>query len=99
MIVILEGAERTGKTTIAKMLEKRGFIYVKDSVRLYNGDIKHISLEETNNRIDAALNYLEKLSESNENVVIDRFHISNAVFADYYWRAAVFDVDWIFELQ
>ena len=87
MIVILEGAERTGKTTIAKMLEKRGFIYVKDSVRLYNGDIKHISLEETNNRIDAALNYLEKLSESNENVVIDRFHISNAVFADYYRQA------------
>lgn len=84
MIVILEGAERTGKTTIAKMLENKGFLYIKDSIRLYNGNLDRVTVEETTNRIDTAVNYLEKLSETNENIVVDRLHISNAVFAKYY---------------
>ena len=82
MIVILEGAERTGKSTIARMLEHKGFIYIKDVVRPINGDIKFLDVDETTHRIDAMLNFIIKLSETNENVVIDRFHISNAVFAE-----------------
>ena len=84
MIAILEGAERTGKTTIAKMLEKDGFVYIKDAVRLYNGDVFQISNRETNNRIDTAVNYIKELAKSNVNIVIDRLHISNAVFAKMY---------------
>ena len=82
MIVILEGAERTGKSTIARMLERKGFIYIKDVVRPINGNIEFLDADKTTHRIDAMLNFIIKLSETNENIVIDRFHISNAVFAD-----------------
>ena len=84
MIVILEGAERTGKTTIAKMLRDHGFVYIKDDVRLYNGNVKSYNTNETNNRIDTAINYIERLAEIDEDVVVDRLHISNAVFANWY---------------
>lgn len=74
MIVILEGVERCGKTTIAKEFEKRGFIYFKDIVREKNYEINYM-----NSRYDTTLNFLIKLNEKRVNIVIDRFHISQIV--------------------
>ena len=74
MIVILEGTERCGKTTIAKEFEKQGFINFKDIVR-----DKRYETEYMNSRYDAILNFLIKAHEEKINIVIDRFHISQIV--------------------
>lgn len=84
MIIILEGAERTGKTTLAKALENRGFVYFKDIPHIRDGEIKLFNNLEIMNRLDASLNILRALDKNNINVVVDRFHISEKVFNRFY---------------
>lgn len=84
MIIILEGTERTGKTTFAKELEKEGFINFKDIIHINSFNLFEYKTGEIDNRIDAITNFLSKLDKANINVVVDRFHISNAVYAKHY---------------
>lgn len=71
LIVVVEGLERTGKTTLCKEFEERGFVYFKDFNRINYHDVT--SLE---GRLDTTLTFLQNLSENGVNVVVDRLHLS-----------------------
>lgn len=76
MIVILEGLERTGKSTVAEILENNfGFIRFKDHNHLRFMDLKSIS-----NRLDATLSMITALDKANIDMVLDRFHISELIY-------------------
>ena len=77
LIVIVEGLERTGKTTLCKEFEKRGFVYFKDFNRINYHDVT--SLE---GRLDTILTFLQNLSENGVNVVVDRLHLSEYSYAN-----------------
>lgn len=83
MLVIIEGAERTGKSTLAKAFEEEGFINFKDIPNTY-GSIEEYDPNVMVNRIDAMLNMLIKLNDKGVDVVVDRFHISAKVFDKIY---------------
>ena len=76
MIVILEGLERTGKTTLAKIFEKRGFVNFKDHNHLRNFSIENIA-----ERLDSTLSTLIALDKKGINIVLDRFHISEYIYS------------------
>lgn len=77
LIVVVEGLERTGKTTLCKEFEKRGFVYFKDFNRINYHDVT--SLE---GRLDTTLTFLQNLSENGVNVVVDRLHLSEYSYAN-----------------
>lgn len=80
MIVILEGLERTGKSTVAEILENNfGFIRFKDHNHLMEMDSNSIA-----NRLDATLSMIVALDKAGKNVVLDRFHISELIYGTYY---------------
>ena len=80
MIVILEGLERTGKSTIAEILEtKYNFVSFKDHNHLMEMDCSSIA-----NRLDATLSMIVALDKAGKNVVLDRFHISELIYGTYY---------------
>ena len=76
MIVILEGLERTGKSTVAKRFEKRGFINFKD-----RNHIRDMSSQSIANRLDSTLSFLIQADKNNLNVILDRFHISEFIYS------------------
>ena len=89
MIVILEGLERTGKSTIAEILENNfGFIKFKDHNHLRFMDLKSIA-----NRLDSTLSMLVSLNKAGKNIVLDRFHISELIYGtnDRGYRDCDFD--------
>ena len=76
MIVILEGLERTGKSAVAEILENNfGFIRFKDHNHLRFMDLKSIA-----NRLDSTLSMLVSLDKAGNNIVLDRFHISELIY-------------------
>lgn len=75
MIVILEGPERTGKTTVAHYFEEKGFIYFKDRNHIRNYKPSNIA-----ERLDATLSFLISMDKAGVNVVLDRFHISELIY-------------------
>lgn len=80
MIVILEGLERTGKSTVAEILEtKYNFVSFKDHNHLMEMDCSFIA-----NRLDATLSMITALDKANIDVVLDRFHISELIYGTYY---------------
>lgn len=80
MIVVLEGLERTGKSTIAEILEtKYNFVNFKDHNHLMEMDRSSIA-----NRLDATLSMIIALDKANIDVVLDRFHLSELIYATYY---------------
>lgn len=79
LIVVVEGLERTGKTTLCKEFEKRGFVYFKDFNRINYHDVT--SLE---GRLDTTLTFLQNLSENGVNVVVDRLHLSEYSYANVF---------------
>lgn len=76
MIVILEGLERTGKTTLAKIFEEKGFVNFKDHNHLRNFSVGNIA-----ERLDSTLSTLVALDKNGINIVLDRFHISEYVYS------------------
>ena len=79
LIVVVEGLERTGKTTLCKEFEERGFVYFKDFNRINYHDV--VSLE---GRLDTTLTFLQNLSENGINVVVDRLHLSEYSYGNVF---------------
>ena len=79
MIVILEGMERTGKSTLADEFEKRGFVKFKDHNRF-----REYSVDTVKHRLDSTFSFLKALDNAGTNVVLDRFHISEIVYSRFY---------------
>lgn len=76
MIVILEGLERTGKTTLSKVFEEKGFVNFKDHNHLRNFSVGNIA-----ERLDSTLSTLVALDKKGINIVLDRFHISEYIYS------------------
>lgn len=79
MIVILEGMERTGKSTLATEFEKRGFVKFKDHNRFREYGVNNVK-----HRLDSTFSFLQALDQAGTNVVLDRFHISEIVYSKFY---------------
>lgn len=90
LIVVVEGLERTGKTTLCKEFEKRGFVYFKD----YNRINKHLCAG-IESRLDTTLTFLQNLSENGVNVVVDRLHISEYVYGKTFRKGHAANVNYI----
>lgn len=90
LIVVVEGLEMTGKTTLCKEFEKRGFVYFKD----FNRINKHnrIGME---SRLDTTLTFLQNLSENCINVVVDRLHLSEYAYGSTFRNGQSMNVDYI----
>ena len=82
MIVILEGMERTGKSTLATEFEKRGFVKFKDHNRFREYEVDNVK-----HRLDSTFSFLQALDQAGTNVVLDRFHISEIVYSALYRNA------------
>lgn len=74
MIVIVEGIDRVGKTTLCNKFVEHGFKLFKDSYFEGMEITKDIALE----KLNTSLRFLEIFK--NENIVIDRFHITEFVY-------------------
>lgn len=72
MVIILEGPNRCGKTTLAKMLQNAGFKYFKSDIVLS----PVCSLI----RMNSMLDMLKQLDHQRVNCVVDRFHITERVY-------------------
>ena len=90
LIVVVEGLERTGKTTLCKEFEKRGFVYFKD----FNRINKHLCAG-MESRLDTTLTFLQNLSENGVNVVVDRLHLSEYVYGKIFRKGYSANVDYI----
>jgi thymidylate kinase len=78
MIVIVEGIDRVGKTTLCDKLKDKGFIIFKDIWFLH----KFIKDKATFSvgKLDATLSFLQVLYEQDLNVVCDRLHLTEYVY-------------------
>lgn len=90
LIVVVEGLERTGKTTLCKEFEKRGFVYFKD----FNRINKHLCAG-MESRLDTTLTFLQNLSENGVNVVVDRLHLSEYAYGKIFRKGYSANVDYI----
>ena len=75
MLIIIEGIDMVGKTTLAKKLEEQGFIYCK----WFNmdGPIKNGINVAFNSLVSDLFKYVDF---KNKDVVIDRFHLTEYVY-------------------
>lgn len=92
MIVILEGLDETGKSTIANYFRKKGFLYLND-------DSSQPIKEDKKFYVKAGiLSILEvfKVIHNKVDLVIDRFHLTEFVYGIInrdYSASYIFDVD------
>ena len=75
-IVIIEGIDRVGKTTLSRDFFDEGFIKFHDKVDLVSGEARTINYEKINSTIFA----LEAFKFSNAKVLFDRFYLSEYVY-------------------
>ena len=84
MIVIVEGIDRVGKTTLCKKLEAQGFTYFKDSWALLEeaGAVINESGKAMYQigKLDTALTFTRALSDIGVNIVLDRMHLTEFVY-------------------
>lgn len=79
MIVVLEGIDRVGKTTLAKKLVKAGFIYLKDEFVLQSKFFSNFN-DYSLGKCDSFVAIIKRLNDEGKNVVIDRLHITELVY-------------------
>lgn len=94
MIVILEGPDRVGKTTQAKLLAERLY------TNYWNHPTQFFHFSQTGNRKMTELVYRDMLetmaSRPNTNYILDRFLIGEAVYAPLYRG---YSGDWVYGLE
>lgn len=80
MIIILEGPNKCGKTTLARHLIKNyGFAYFKDT-RIETRELTNEQKREViEHDIEAQANLLKAIS-NNINLIVDRFHITEYIY-------------------
>lgn len=75
MIIVVEGIDRVGKTTLCKKLqESLGFSLYK-----HHGDFDYSKMD-NDNETDKMLQMLEVAKIGNANIIFDRFHWSDFVY-------------------
>lgn len=89
MIVIVEGIDRVGKTTLCNKFVERGFKLFKDTFIL-----NYMTLDTVIEKFQTSLHFLKLFQH--ENIVIDRFHLTEYVYGfieRHYTSNLVFDID------
>lgn len=81
MIVVIEGIDRVGKTTLAKKLVDAGFIYLKDEFVLKEGFFSNFA-DYSLGKCDSFVAVAKRLHEEGKNVAIDRLHITELVYGN-----------------
>jgi thymidylate kinase len=93
-IVILEGVNRTGKSTLSALLSTYGYSVMKDnSVHNVCASEKMVYAK---GGIVATTQVLEAISSKNVNLVIDRFHLTEVVYGELergYYAGYVWGID------
>lgn len=79
MIVVVEGIDRVGKTTLVKKLVQAGFIDLKDEFVLKHPFFTNFS-DYSLGKCDSFVAIAKKLNDEGKNVVIDRLHITEIVY-------------------
>lgn len=79
MIVVVEGIDRVGKTTLCKKLEAHGFLYLKDQWLLPPKFLQNIK-QYAFGKIDTATAFYLALADLKMNVVVDRYFITEYVY-------------------
>lgn len=98
MIVVVEGIDKVGKTTLAKKLEDAGFIYLKDKFMVHREAVKSFP-DYSLGKCESFLKVAEDLHSKGKNVVIDRLHLTEIVYGAAergYWddnKAGCFAID------
>ena len=79
MIVIVEGIDRVGKTTLCEKLAREGFIILKDGIDSFEVFKENIA---TNSlaKIDTTFRFASQLNAQGKDVVIDRLHLTELVY-------------------
>ena len=96
MIIIVEGIDRVGKTTLCNMLEKRykNLLDIKrfrDDTRYAHG---HTDMDVNTEKINTLMNLIE--NDIVRNVILDRFHLTEFVYGAVereYGNADMYDID------
>lgn len=80
MIVIVEGIDRVGKTTLCEKLQERGFIALKDSLEIFEHMTHESKARYSLGKIDTTFRFLEQMEQQGLDVVIDRLHLTEVVY-------------------
>lgn len=79
MVIIVEGIDRVGKTTLCKKLsEATGVTIFK-----HNSDLFDYSKMDNNNETDKEIQMLEVAKIGNVNLIFDRFYFSDFVYGTF----------------
>lgn len=97
MIVVVEGIDRVGKTTLCEKLERFGFIVFKDvwhtAEQLESSEVASYSL----GKLDTSITLLKMLADQDVDVVVDRLHLTELVYGTCEGRGvragAIFKID------
>ena len=79
MIVVVEGVDRVGKTTLVNKLVKAGFVDLKDEFVVDKSFISNFA-DYSLGKCDSFVAIAKKLQEEGKNVVIDRLHMTELVY-------------------
>ena len=82
MIVVVEGIDRVGKTTLVNKLVKAGFISLKDEFVLSKTLIDDFSSYSIG-KCDSFVAIAKKLDAEGKNIVIDRLHLTELVYGEF----------------
>ena len=82
MIVIVEGIDRVGKTTLCEKLKDHGFIILKDGIDILRE--RDLAKEDiaigSAAKVDTTFIFAKQLSDQGIDVVIDRCHLTELVY-------------------
>lgn len=81
MIIIVEGIDRVGKTTLCNKFKEKGFLYLKDSINIPSEAVKEMDFDTFSlGKIDTTISLLELLNDAEVNVIMDRLHLTELVY-------------------
>lgn len=83
MIVIVEGIDRVGKSTFCRILQGRGYKLLDSKIHTYQSNVSAEIYDRLQEERTVAQAQLLSLLDKSEKIVIDRFHLSQAVYGLY----------------
>lgn len=91
MIVIVEGIDRVGKTTLCEKLQDRGFILLKDGMENFSDEKSATKARCSLAKLDTTFKFIEQIHNQGHNVVVDRLHLTEIVYGKCDRSRVVYD--------
>ena len=83
MIIIVEGIDRVGKSTFCRILQGRGYKLLDSKIHTKQADVGTETYDRLQEERTVAQAQLLSLLDKSAKIVIDRFHLSQAVYGLY----------------